>query len=211
MAAVSDVTIANRAIQRLGSSGRISALSQNSNNAKAIVAAYDVTRRRVLRSYAWTFAKARASVAADAAQTAWGALNRYIKPIDFLRLLRPTDQRVDWEIEGQYIVTSDSSPLQFTYIFDETNPANFDPMFVEAFSCVLAYECCEEIAGSTVEMLSPDEPDSWARAMEMQVSENSSVFDEKKRKAIDRSRQFSWESVSERVNAVLLEAMDRLP
>ena len=87
---------------------------------------------------------------------------------------------------------------------------------LEAMSCgvpVLAsrISSVEEIAGSTVEMLSPDEPDSWARAMEMQVSENSSVFDEKKRKAIDRSRQFSWESVSERVNAVLLEAMDRLP
>ena len=173
MAAVSDVTIANRAIQRLGSSGRISALSQNSNNAKAIVAAYDVTRRRVLRSYAWTFAKARASVAADAAQTAWGALNRYIKPIDFLRLLRPTDQRVDWEIEGQYIVTSDSSPLQFTYIFDETNPANFDPMFVEAFSCVLAYECCEEIAGSTAkkQQLAVDLKEILAQSRQMNAYE----------------------------------------
>ncbi len=142
-----DVSIGNRALQRLGAT-RISSLTQDNPNARSINSAYDPLRQRILRSYNWNFAKARASVAADATQTAWGALNRYQVPNDFIHLIRPSN-RVDWTIEGRFIISADGSPLQFMYIFDETNTANFDPLFSEAFACLLAYECCEEITGST--------------------------------------------------------------
>lgn len=154
MTAVSSVTIANRALQRLGAT-RISSLTQNHPNARSINAAYDTTRRRLLRLYAWSFAKMRASIAADATQTVYDALNRYQVPNDFVRLIRnpgnsaSEQQRRDWEIEGGFIVTQDGSPLQFRYIADVTDEAQFDPMFVEAFACQLAYEACEEITGST--------------------------------------------------------------
>lgn len=144
---VSAVSISNRALQRL-SATRIESLNQDHPNARSCKAAYDHVRRRMLRAYAWSFAKSRDSIAADADQTEWGELNRYRVPNDFVRLLRPTDERVDWEIEGRYIVTGDSSPLEIRYIFDEENPANFDPLFVEAFSCLLAHEICEEVTGS---------------------------------------------------------------
>ncbi len=146
---VSPVDIANRAIQRLGSTRYIAALDENSANAHTMNTAYDIIRRRLLRTYPWNFAKARASIAADAVKTIYGTLNRFGLPNDFLRLIRPSDNTKDWEIEGRFITTADAGPLQFQYIFDETNSANFDVLFVEAFSCLLSYETCEQVPGST--------------------------------------------------------------
>src|SRR6185437_4149996 len=153
MSAVSSVTIANRALQRLGAT-RISSLDQNHPNARSINAMYDTTRRRLLRLYAWGFSKMRASMAADATQTVYGELNRYPLPNNFVRLIRdpgPSPSiagRHDWEIENGFIVTSDGSPLQFRYCGDVTNEGLFDPLFAEAFACTMAYEACEEITGS---------------------------------------------------------------
>ena len=153
MSAVSQVTIANRALQRLGAT-RISSLTQNHPNARSINNAYDPVRLRLLRLYAWSFSKKRASVAALNTQTVYGNLNQFPVPADFIRLMR--DQlpdgpfgRHDWEIEGGNIVTSDGSPLQFRYLADISDPAQFDPLFIEAFACTLAYEICEEVTGST--------------------------------------------------------------
>jgi hypothetical protein len=146
--AVSSVSISNRALQRLGAE-RIAAMDQDHPNARSCNTAYEPVRRALLRLYAWSFAKSRASVAVDSTKTLFDNLNRYLVPNDFIRLLRPMDRRVDWEIEGRYIITKDAAPLQFRYLFDESNPANFDPLFVEALACKIAYEICEEVTGST--------------------------------------------------------------
>lgn len=157
MAAISSVTIANRALQRLGATF-ITSLTQNHPNAASISTAYDMTRRRMLRLYAWSFAKQRASIPALTTQTIYGALNQFPLPADFIRLLRykgpaGTNARHDWEIEnvpdvGPCIITSDGAPLQFMYIYDAQTESQFDALFAEAFACQLAYECCEEITGS---------------------------------------------------------------
>lgn len=152
MASSSQVTIANRALQKLGAI-RISSLTQNHPNARSMNNAYDPVRRKLLRLYAWSFAKSRASIPALTTQTVYGGLFMYPVPVDFIRLLRDNLPdgpfgRHDWEIENGNIITSDGSPLQFRYIADVTNTAAFDPFFAEAFSCSLAYECCDEITGS---------------------------------------------------------------
>lgn len=158
MAAIAAVNIANRALQRLGAS-YISSLTQTTPNAASMNNAYDIVRRRLLRVYAWGFAKSRASVPALSVVDPIAQLNQYPLPNDFIRLLRDLGpelphQRHDWVIEnvanvGPCILTSDDSPLQFRYIYDAQTPSQFDPLFVEALACTLAYECCEEITGST--------------------------------------------------------------
>lgn len=149
--AVSDVSICNRAIQKLGSSARISALSESSANARSMNAAFEPVRRALLRKYTWSFAIARESIAADGDGPLWGDWNRYSLPNDFLRLLRDDESgvRTDWKIEGQYIVTADESPLEIRYIRDVTDPTEFDTMFVEVFSTALAIATCKEITDST--------------------------------------------------------------
>jgi hypothetical protein len=148
MAAVSAVSIANRALQKL-SATRITSLTQDHKNARSCNVAYDPVRRALLRLYSWSFAVKRFSIAADATLTVYGELNRYQVPNDFIALLRPTDERVDWGIEDGFIVTGDASPLQSRYIYDVTDPARFDAFFVEAFASKLAYEICEDVTGAT--------------------------------------------------------------
>ena len=148
---ISKVTIANIALQKLGTPSRISALDQDHPNARSINACYDVVRRRLLRKYDWAFAIARKSIAAEGDGTLFGDWNRYALPNDYIRLLLDdeADTIVDWRIEGQYIVTADDSPLEIRYIADIDDPNYYDAQFVDAFACELALQCCEEVTGST--------------------------------------------------------------
>ena len=152
--ATSDVSIANRALQLLGSSGRIEALDEDHPNARTMTVAYASVRDALLRDYRWNFANKRASVAADATLTLWGNLNRYPFPNDYLRLSRDDESRLrlDWRVEGKFIVTQDKAPLNFKYTAQITDPTQFDSMFVEAFAHKLAIATCKEVTGSTANL-----------------------------------------------------------
>jgi hypothetical protein len=154
--AVSTVSIANRALQRIGAKS-IESLTQDSPNARSISKAYEHVRRALIRRYRWSFAIKRASVAADVDGTAWGGLNRFSLKNDHLRLIRDKDHpdlRKDWKIEGTSIVTADASPLQYRYIADITDPSLMDASFVEAFALALAAAICKEVTGSEAEVRS---------------------------------------------------------
>lgn len=165
--ATSKVAIANGALQRLGA-GRISALSQDHPNARTMNAAYERVLRAELRRYDWSFAIHRASIAADGDQTEWGGWNRYTLPNDFIRLIRDdeTGQHTDWRIEGLYVVTADESPLEIRYIRFIDDPNYYDPLFIEAFECKLAFVACKDVTGSTElkESLDRDYKDAIAEA-----------------------------------------------
>jgi hypothetical protein len=168
--ATSNVAIANGALQRLGTK-RIESLTQDAPNARSMNAAFERVRKRLLRRYDWSFAIARASIAADSDGPTWGDWNRYSLPNDFIRLIRDDEsgQEVDWKIEGQYILSGDASPLEIRYIADITDPNSFDTLFIEAFECKLALECCEEITGSTAKRsgVQADYDDAIAEAKRM--------------------------------------------
>ena len=156
--AISNVQIANRALQKLGAK-RISSLDQDHPNARSMNAAFERVRDAELRRYDWGFAIRRASVASDASQTLWGSLNRFSLPNDYIRLIRDDESggQLDWKLEagsdseGVYIITADSSPLEFRYVAQITDPNKFDALFVEAFATKLALECCKEISDSTAD------------------------------------------------------------
>jgi hypothetical protein len=148
--AVSKVAIANRALQMLGAA-RIESLTQDTPNARSMNAAYDPVRLRLLRKYDWGFAIKRTSIAADGDPTEWGGLNRFTLPNDYVRLLRDDESgdRLDWKIEGRYIVTKDAAPLKIKYIANITTATMFDVGFDEALAAALALDTCEEITQST--------------------------------------------------------------
>lgn len=149
--AISDVTIANRALQKLGAK-RIESLTQNAPNARSMNAAYEVVRNAELARYEWSFAIKRASVAADPTDSTWGDWKRYTLPNDFIALIRDdeTDAYVDWKIEGLYVLSKTASPLEFKYVAKITDPNEFNPLFVEVFAGRLALETAHEITDSTV-------------------------------------------------------------
>jgi len=181
--AVSDVSIANRALQRLGAKS-IESLSQDHPNARSINRAYEHVRNFLLRRYRWSFAIKRASVAKDSTATTWGGLNRYSLPNDYIRLLRDKDQpdiRKDWTIEGRYIVTADGSPLQFRYVAEITDPTQFDKAFNEAFALSLAAACAKEVTGSegNVQAIKEELKDTIA------VAKNCNAIEEDPEQSVD--------------------------
>jgi len=152
--AVSNTSIANRALQLLGAR-RIESLAEDSTNAKAMNAAFEPLRKALLRKHQWNFATKRASIAADSTETLYEGLNRFRLPDDFLALRRrqttaTRTDRQDWQIEGNFIVTSDSAPLEIRYTYDVTDPAQFDSLFTELLAVELALAVVDTITGSNV-------------------------------------------------------------
>lgn len=147
--ATSIVAIANRALQKLGSE-RIESLTEDSPNARTMNAAYALTRDAELRRYRWGFSIKRVSIAQDPADTAWGNWSRFGLPGDYLKLIRDdeTGQEVDWRIEGLYIVTADSAPLNIRYVARIEDPNFYDSLFIEALASKLAMETCWEVTQS---------------------------------------------------------------
>lgn len=148
--ATSKVAIANLALQKLGAK-RIESLTQDHPNARSINACFDAVRDTLLRQYDWSFAIKRGSIAADGDGPTWGDWDRFSLPNDFIRLLRDneTGQAPDWKIEGQYILSADGAPLEIRYIARIEDPNFYDACFVDALAAALAFQCCEEITGST--------------------------------------------------------------
>ena len=148
--ATSKVAISNLALQKLGAK-RIESLSQDSPNAKSMNAAYAAVRDAELRRYTWGFSIKRESIAADSVDSVWGDWNRFSKPNDFLRLIRDDESgsTVDWRTEGLYILSKTAAPLEIRYVASVDDPNYYDSLFIEAFACKLAWQCCKEITGSS--------------------------------------------------------------
>lgn len=147
----SEVEICNAALQKLGAQ-RITALTDNSVNARACSACFDRLRLAELRKNPWSFAITRATLAADATSPAFGRANSFTLPSDFLRLLSPYPEdnlsSRDWLVEGRAIVTDESAPLYIRYMADVSDPNTMDPLFRDALAARMAMEMCEEITQS---------------------------------------------------------------
>ena len=144
--ATSDVSIANRALGKLGQT-TITSLTQDSTAARAVNAAYESVRRAEIRKHPWNFAKKRARLAASADTPLFDFAYQFPFPSDCLRVLNKAD--VDWKIEGQAILSDDSGPLDIIYLRDVTDPNVFDEAFIEAFACKLAMELAEKLTSSS--------------------------------------------------------------
>lgn len=148
---LSNVQIANRALGKLGAR-RIDSLADASVNARAVKAAFEMVRDRLLRMHPWNFAIRRTEVAADEAQTLFGGLYQFRKPEDFLCLLRGREagssrqeRRSHWRIEGEFVVGAVAPPLQFRYVARIENPEQFDSLFADTFALALAVELSDEL------------------------------------------------------------------
>ena len=147
----SEVQIANRALQILGAK-RITSLTEDSRNARAVNACYETLRDAELRAHPWAFAITRASLAASATAPAFHKERAFPLPSDCLRLLAPDPDYVvnsqDWIVEGREILTNDAAPLKIRYVKRVTDPNEMDTLFRETLSARMAVEMAEEITQS---------------------------------------------------------------
>ncbi|SOD41316.1 hypothetical protein [Nitrosovibrio sp. Nv4] len=149
--AVSDVSIANLALQKLGAA-RITSLTEDSRNARSINNCYELVRDRELRAHKWNFAVKRTTLAPDATAPDFDFGYAFTLPSDCLRILPPSRHGLDWKIENHggsaAILTNDGDTLEILYISSVEDPTVFDPLFVDAFAAKLAWHICEELTQS---------------------------------------------------------------
>ena len=137
------VDMCNSALNLLGAS-TISALTDDSKNARLCNQRYDSVRNRVFRSHAWNCLHKRVELAQNSTAPVIEYTYAYALPSDCLRVLKvhngTTDSiasAIDYKLEGRNIVT-DEGTIYLIYIALDTDPNNYDTYLQESISHQLA-------------------------------------------------------------------------
>ena len=137
------VDICNSALNLLGAS-TISALTDDSKNARLCNQRYEPVRNRVFRSHAWNCLHKRVQLAQNSTAPVVEYSYAYALPSDCLRVLKihngSTDSiksDIDYKIEGRNIVTNEGT-VYIIYIAIDTDPNNYDTYLQESISHQLA-------------------------------------------------------------------------
>jgi len=147
------VDICNSALNLLGAS-TISALTDDSKNARLCNQRYEPVRNRVFRSHAWNCLHKRVQLAANSTAPVVEYTYAYALPSDCLRVLKihtgTTDSiasSIDYKLEGRNIVT-DEGTVYLIYIALITDPNEFDVYLQESISHQLAADICYGITSN---------------------------------------------------------------
>jgi hypothetical protein len=139
----STVDICNSALNLLGAS-TISALTDDSKNARLCNQRYEPVRNRVFRAHAWNCLHKRVQLAQNSTAPVVEYSYAYALPSDCLRVLKihtgSTDSvksNVDYKLEGRNIVT-DEGTIYLIYIALITDPNEYDSYLQESISHQLA-------------------------------------------------------------------------
>ena len=147
------VNICNSALNLLGAS-TISALTDDTKNARLCNQRYEPVRNRVFRGHNWNCLIKRVQLAANSTDPVMEYAKSYALPSDCLRVLKihngTTDSiasDLDYKIEGKNIVT-DETTVYLVYIALDTDPNNYDVYLREAISHQLAADLAYAITNN---------------------------------------------------------------
>jgi len=147
------VNMCNSALNLLGAS-TISALTDDTKNARLCNQRYEPVRNRVFRSHAWNCLHKRVQLAQNSTAPVVEYDFAYALPSDCLRVLKihngTTDSiatNLDYKIEGRNIVT-DIDTIFLIYIALDTDPNNYDTYLRESISHQLAADLCYAITNN---------------------------------------------------------------
>jgi len=154
------VDICNEAMDLLGAA-TITALTENSKEARLCNRRFETVRDSVLRSHPWNVAITRASLAKDSDAPAFGFTYQYTLPTDpyCLRVLSFWNSNVDSEIaaydsqvmfkiEGRKVLSNEGT-CKITYLARVTDTEQYDSLLSSTIAHKLAAETAYAITGST--------------------------------------------------------------
>ena len=149
----STVDICNSALNLLGAS-TISALTDDSKNARLCNQRYEPVRNRVFRAHAWNCLHKRVQLAQNSTAPVVEYSYAYALPSDCLRVLKihtgSTDSiksEVDYKLEGRNIVTNEGT-VYLVYIALITDPNEYDTYLQESISHQLAADLAYAITNN---------------------------------------------------------------
>ena len=148
------VDICNSALNLLGAS-TISALTEDSKNARLCNQRYPAVRNRVFRSHNWNCLIKRIQLAQDSTGPVVEYTYGYTLPTDCLRVLKihngttdSIESNLDYKVEGRKIVT-DEGTIYLVYIALDTDPNTYDSYLAESISHQLAADLCYAITNNS--------------------------------------------------------------
>ena len=137
------VDICNSALNLLGAS-TISALTDDSKNARLCNQRYEPVRNRIFRGHAWNCLTKRVQLAQDSTAPVIEYANQYTLPADCLRVLKihtgaadSISDELDYTVEGRKIKTNEGT-IYLVYVSLVTNPNEYDTNLQESISAALA-------------------------------------------------------------------------
>jgi hypothetical protein len=143
-APVSPEGVCNLSLDLLRHSTLIVSISTPGSDEEALGARwYDATKRSILRMFPWNFARKRATVSRNATAPE-GYADAYDLPNDFIGIVfigeDIQDNVVDFTVEGgQLLINNDgAASLAICYVWDITDVAKFDPIFLMLLVAELA-------------------------------------------------------------------------
>ena len=147
------VNICNSALNLIGAS-TISALTEDTKNARLCNQRYEPVRNRVFRGHNWNCLIKRVQLAANSTDPVVEYAKSYALPSDCLRVLKihngTTDSiasNLDYKIEQRNIVT-DQTTVYLVYIALDEDPNNYDTYLREAISHQLAADLAYAITNN---------------------------------------------------------------
>src|SRR5678816_1628131 len=139
----SETQIFNAVLDRLSEESVLSTTDEKAV-ARWLNRNYPLQRDVLLQRHTWNFATSRRMLAADTAKPEFEWSFRFNLPEDCLRVLPlTTDGKrnsppIPYIVEGVYIYCNKAGPLPVRYIFRQTNPAAFTPVFIDLLVQILA-------------------------------------------------------------------------
>ena len=140
------VSICNSALNQLGAAS-ITALTDNSKNARLCNERYGTVRDAVFRSHPWNCLIKRQQLAQDTATPAYGFSFQFTLPSDCLRLLNLDAYNSDHKVEGRKVLCNESA-LKIIYCSQITDPNEMDILLRETISAALAADIAYAITAN---------------------------------------------------------------
>jgi hypothetical protein len=153
----SNVQIAKLALQHIGDRYDISDLEEEGTEAEQVNLVFDDTRKELLRMHPWSFANKFATPATLSVTVPAFWTFAYPYPSDALRIveivnplgrdLEPIQFEVSLLTDNTKVLLTDQSEATFRYTANISDPTQFDPEFVNAFSFLLASKIAMALTG----------------------------------------------------------------
>lgn len=156
----SEVSICNRALFHMGTTRRIAALLDVSEEAQACRLFYEPARDALLSGHPWLFATASAQLPLKVESSAYG---RYVYgyPTNCLSIRRvytggDTTSHDAYKIrrggDGGKVVVCDVPGAWADFTYKVTDPSEFPPLFAEALAWRLAVDLCLPLKGDSASL-----------------------------------------------------------
>lgn len=149
MATYTTIGIVNHALLLCGASP-ITALTDDTANARSVNAVYENARKGFLTECRWTFTLTRSALVTSSTTMAWLHTEEayvYDRPTTALRIWAMSDIEAIWREEGAYIISNTAS-LGTLYTVDHTEVGLWRPKAMVAFIDKLCSDICFMILNS---------------------------------------------------------------